>query len=223
MKWIRLHAALLLALIVFGAGWLLRDWLGIGLEAEAIRARVDGLGWVAPFAFLLLVVFRTFLVIPSSVLLLAGGLLFGVGQATLLGGLGLFVGAVLWFALARSFGREWLRARMGIGFERIEPHLGRVGPLVVGLATAHPAGPTTPVHVAAGIAALPFGAFVLATGLGSPARAFAYSFFGSTLLDPGSPEFYVATAFIVGVFALPLLHPAVRRRLFGRLGARRGP
>jgi hypothetical protein len=47
-------------------------------------------------------------------------------------------------------------------------------------------------------------------------RAAAYSLFGATLLDWGSPRFYAVTAALLVVALAPLVHPAFRRWLFGR-------
>ena len=97
-----------------------------------------------------------------------------------------------------------------------------MGPWIVGAVTAYPTGPMTPFHYGAGLSSISVLAFALAIGVSAPLRAAAYSFFGSTLLAPGSPEFYAATAVLVGFVVLPLLHPRLRRRLF-RSASGHGP
>ena len=47
-------------------------------------------------------------------------------------------------------------------------------------------------------------------------RAFAYAFFGSTLLDVGSREFFVATAALLAVALLPLAHRGLREKVLVR-------
>jgi uncharacterized membrane protein YdjX (TVP38/TMEM64 family) len=83
----------------------------------------------------------------------------------------------------------------------------------VGVVTAHPIGPMSPVFWGAGFAAVPVLGFLVAVGLAAPVRAFAYSFFGSTLLDPGTPRFWVATAVLVAVALVPFAHPGFRSRM----------
>lgn len=210
---------LVMALVaaLFGIGWFVRGQLGFELSAESIRSWVQGLGWLGPAIFVLAVTFRHFLFLPSSTLwLLVGGLLFPVAVATAIGGLGVFLSALLWFGIARVFGRDWLKPRLGARFDEIEPHLERAGPLLVGLTTAHPVSPMTGFHMAAGVAAIPVASFALAVGIASPTRAFACSLFGSTLLDVSSPAFLGATIVILATLIVPLAHPGLRDQIFNR-------
>ncbi len=211
--------ALPLLLLVFVAalfllGRELRGELGIELSAESIQQWVISLGWKAPVAFVLLLVFRQFLLVPSILILAAGGVCFGAATGTALGALGIVVSAALKFAVARGIGRAWLRPRFGEAMRMLERRIEMAGPWLVGLATAHPTGPMGPMHWAAGFSTLSAFSFFAAIVPSAPVRAFAYSFFGSTLLAPGSPRFYAATFTLLLVALLPLAHPAVRRRLF---------
>jgi uncharacterized membrane protein YdjX (TVP38/TMEM64 family) len=123
------------------------------------------------------------------------------------------VSGCLKFGLARWLGREWLRARFGERFERLERRIDRLGPVVIGLSTAHPLGVLAPFHWGAGLSSIRFTSFVVALVLGAPVRAFAFSSFGAALTDPATTEFFVVSL-ALGALMLPLAHPAVRRRLF---------
>ena len=206
----------LLALVVGAVvlGRVARQEAGIEVSAESIQTWVSSLGWQAPALYVGLVTFRIFLLLPSWVVLSAGGLVFGAFLGTVLGGLGVLLSAALGYGLARGIGRDWVRPRMQARLERHGQSLERVGPLLVGLVTAHPMGPMTVFHWAAGFATVPLLGFLMAVLLGGPTRAFIYSFFGSTLLEAGSGEFYLATTILVVVALLPLAHPGIRRRLF---------
>ncbi len=201
---------------LFVAGHYVRNGLGVELAADSLRDWVRGLGVAAPIAYVGLVTFRQFLLVPSSLLLAAGGLAFGAALGTLLGGVGIVLSALLGFTLARTLGREWLRLRMGERLASLERHSQRVGPLVVGLATAHPLGPMSPVHWGAGLASMRWLIFFAVVGIAGPARAFLLSTLGASLVEPRSPGFWVAAALVGAALVLPLAHPAVRRRLLGR-------
>ncbi len=209
--------ALVIGAVVLGRA--VRQEAGIEVSAESIQTWVSSLGWQAPALYVGLVTFRIFLILPSWVVLSAGGLVFGAFLGTVLGGLGVLLSAAMGYGLARGIGRDWVRPRMQARLERYGQSLDRVGPLLVGVVTAHPMGPMTAFHWAAGFATVPLLGFVMAVLLGGPTRAFIYSFFGSTLLEPGSGAFYLATTILVVVALLPLAHPGIRRRLFA---ARRG-
>ncbi len=206
----------LLALVVGAVvlGRVARQEAGIEVSAESIQTWVSSLGWQAPALYVGLVTFRIFLLLPSWVVLSAGGLVFGAFLGTVLGGLGVLLSAAMGYGLARGIGRDWVRPRMQARLERYGQSLDRVGPLLVGVVTADPMGPMTAFHWAAGFATVPLLGFLMAVLLGGPTRAFIYSFFGSTLLEPGSGEFYLATTILVVVALLPLAHPGIRRRLF---------
>lgn len=206
-----LFAALLAALVLGGRA--ARNALGIELDADSIQAAVAALGWRGPALFVGLVTFRQFLFLPSALVLPAGGVVFGAVEGTLLGALGILLSAAMKYALARGLGRDWLRARFGAAVDAFERHAEAAGPLVVGVVTAHPIGPMAPLFWGAGFAAVPVAGFLGAVALAAPVRAFTYAFFGSTLLDPGTPRFWVATLVLLGLALLPLAHPGFRARL----------
>lgn len=207
-------ALLALVLALMGGGRAVRANLGIELDPASIQTAVAALGWKGPALFVGLVTFRQFLFLPSALVLPAGGVVFGAAAGTALGALGILLSAVLKYGLARLLGRDWLQARFGAAVSAFERHAGALGPLVVGLGTAHPLGPMAAIFWAAGFAAVPVLGYLLAVALAAPVRAFAFSFFGSTLLDPGTARFWVATLLLVAAALLPLAHRGLRARLW---------
>jgi uncharacterized membrane protein YdjX (TVP38/TMEM64 family) len=206
---------LLLALIagLVGVGILARSELGIEFSRESVESLVSGLGWKASALFVGLVSFRQFLGLPSMVVLSAGGAVFGAAAGTALGALGITISAIFGYSVARGAGREWLRARLGARADDFQRRADAAGPFIAGVATAHPAGPMTAFHWGSGLASVPVIPFVLGVAIGSPIRAFLYSFFGSTLFEPGAPRFMLASLILLAVALLPLAHPASRSRL----------
>jgi uncharacterized membrane protein YdjX (TVP38/TMEM64 family) len=213
----RLLPPALVGLVLAGvaAGAYLRGDLPEEVSAEAIRDWVLALGWKAPAIYVGLVAFRTFLFLPSWAVLAAGGLCFGIALGTLLGGAGILVSALYQFVVARAIGRAWVRPYLGERTLRAERRLQRIGAVFVGFTTAHPIGPLTPFHLAAGLSAMPALGFVVAVLLASPLRSLSWSVFGASLLDTGSPRFWLTTAVLLLVTVLPLAHPKVRGALFG--------
>jgi uncharacterized membrane protein YdjX (TVP38/TMEM64 family) len=198
------------------AGYRLRAHLGLGSSLADLQAAVQDLGWRGPGVFLALVTFRQFLAIPAALLLAAGGLCFGVALGTLLGAAGIIVSGLGKFGIARAVGRRWISVRPGGRLARLEARVQRLGPGMIGLSTAHPLGILAPFHWAAGLSAVRLAPFALALCLGAPVRAFAYSVFGATLVDPGTPAFWVAALGLAAVIVLPLLIPGVRARVMAR-------
>lgn len=204
-------AALLVA--AFAVGQDLRGDLG-PVTLESLRQSVEALGWRGPVIYLGLVTFRQFLLLPSAIVLSAGGLCFGVAVGTALGSAGIVLSGLMKFGVARGIARSWIESRLEGRLAPWRTRIETAGPLVVALATAHPLGPMAPAHWAAGLSSIPIGPFLLALLLASPLRAAAYSFFGSILLQAESGWFTVAAAALLLLILCPLLHPAVRRQIF---------
>ena len=208
--------------VVLGLAFLLGGWLHQSfdgsLSPSGLREWVRSWGNLGPVLFVLVLTFRQFLFLPSLLLVSVGGLCFGVFWGTLLGGLGLFLSGVITFSLGRGLGgdrvRRWVQAKFPDFDERLES----VGPWLVFGVMVYPGGPMTGVFWASGLSAIPFAPFALAVALGGLVRAFTYSFFGASLSDGLTPEFYVAVAVMAAIFILPLCFPSVRRMFSGWRG-----
>jgi uncharacterized membrane protein YdjX (TVP38/TMEM64 family) len=74
----------------------------------------------------------------------------------------------------------------------------------------------TPLYFAAGLSRIRFAPFLAACAVAGPIRAGLYAWFGSQLVDIGSPRFWVSTAVLAAAAVLPLAHPRVRRWLLSR-------
>ncbi|MCH7890966.1 MAG: hypothetical protein IH921_05625, partial [Gemmatimonadetes bacterium] len=97
--------ALLLGLFLIGTA--VRSQLDFDLAPELVRTYVLGLGVMAKLGFVGLLIFRNFLLLPSMVLLTAGGLAFGTLAGTLLGGTGILLSGMMNFGIARAVAHDW--------------------------------------------------------------------------------------------------------------------
>ncbi len=208
--------AVTVALYVVGSD--VRQDLGIEFSVEGLetlRMRILGLGWQGPLVFVLLVTFRGFLLIPSHIPLILGGIVFGALAGTSWGALGLLLSALLQFGAARILGDDWVQPRLGADGRAIEERIRRFGPGPVWLLTAHPLGPQTPINLGAGLVAMDLWKFALAVALAAPLRAGVYAMLGTSAVRwNASTSIGLAVAF--GIIALlPLASPTLRHRLWG--------
>jgi uncharacterized membrane protein YdjX (TVP38/TMEM64 family) len=158
----------------FGFAWLARGALGIEWSAESVRE--------GPIFFVLLTGFRSFLLVPSQIMLVAAGLCFGAGMGTVYGALGLMVSGCVAFGLARWVGREAVLANVPENMRWAFSAAGSgAGATVVLVGTAYPVGPITAFHAGAGLTAMAIPIFLLALASGSVVRAAVYAYFGSAL------------------------------------------
>lgn len=203
-------------LLLMRAGYEFRASSGIELSPDSLRAYVQSVGPIAPAVFFGMVTFRSVLLLPSALVLTAGGLLFGAPLGALLGGLGLVASALWCFGAARWMGRDWVQSRIPARLRPIEERAESFGPPLIGLATAHPMGVMTPLYFAAGLSRIRLAPFLAACAIAGPFRAGLYAWFGAELMDFGSPRFWTATGVLVAVALLPFAHPRVRRWLIVR-------
>lgn len=208
VRWSRWPLSRWLALGVLAAGIGLAVGLGsrhgVDLDPARLREWIESQGWRAPLVFVLAASLRIFLVLPSWVVMSAGGLLFGVVGGTLFGTVGFTLGSLLVFGLARAIGRDAVEGRLSGGLARMDAYLRRRGARWLGFYTALPVSPLTPAHAAAGLSGMTVGAFAAGVATGLLPRTFLFSFFGDTLASGDAGRITVAAvavalAVVVGV------------------------
>ena len=227
--------ALVVAALFAGALWL-RGESGVEFNPESLRDAVARAGVWAPFVYVLVVAFRVPLGMPSQLVLIGGGLLFGTLAGTVYGAAGLVLSAVVLFLGARWAGRESVMMRLPARFQPLLDIAGsRAGIAFVAVGTGYPFGPVTMYHIAAGLTGMSLGAFALAAAMGSAVRGYTYTFLGSTLSSQqggasGSqwtgPDWeLVARALAILTLALvvPLLFRRPRSWIVQALGRSRTP
>ncbi len=188
----------------------------IQASLQSLRAAVIRLGWIAPLAFILMVTFRYFLLLSSGLVLTVGGLVFGAVQGTLLGFIGILLSGLFHFYVGRYGGRDLVERFFGHRLDKFKNQIETAGPWVVGACVAHPAGSMGLVQTAAGMSTIQFPKFFLAVTLTAPIRAGCYAFLGATIVEMEVWVMVLAGVIIAVLGALPVLHPIVQEKLFGR-------
>jgi len=202
-------------LVVVGATGLFALWQahrGFHFTPDGLRDWVRGYGAWAPVVFTGAFVLRPFIFFPSSLLFLAGGLAFGVAWGTLYAAVGGTAGALVGFSFARALGREFVEAQTGVSIP--EERRNHWGAGLVLLLNLIPIFPMTAINYGAGLSGMGMMPFTFAVIGGLTPRAFAYSFFGHSLLHVGSMEFRIGLAFLSTLVVIPLY---LRRRLTRRI------
>jgi len=207
---VALLAAMGLAAWVHGQG-------GVTLDPVEWRARIAEFGWLAPAGFVVVASLRPFLLMPSWVIMSAGGLLFGVTGGILIGTFGFTVGAVMMFGMCRGLGRDVVARYSGDGrMGRIDAYLTERGPVWMAAWTGLPVTPLTPVHAAAGLSGMPFLGFMAAVAIGFLPRTAVYSFFGDSIAQGDTQNITLAA----GLLLVGIVIGVVITRRFG--GGKRG-
>ena len=206
----------LLTLFVVGGG-LLRNALGIEWSSEGVRSMVVDAGVWAPILFTVLLVFRLFLVIPSVILLPAGGLLFGAFEGAIYGTIGLTISGLLNYGVVWWAGPEAIQARVSPRWKGVlEIARSRAGAGAIVVITAYPFGPITVAHLGAAAAGMSLLSYFFAVMTGSLVRSATFSFFGASLVE--SDRLGWASLAMASALIIPLLIPRSRawlRQSFG--------
>ncbi len=210
----RRFAFFALFVAVTGAIALARGRDLLPLTPAAIGDSIRGWGPAAPLLFAGIFVLRPFIFFPSTLLFLAGGLAFGVGWGTFYSALGGTLGAVIGFTIARMLGYEFVQAQFGERLPDVQHARWGVG--LVFLLNLIPVVPMTAINYGAGLSGMEVLPFTMAVLCGLTPRAFAYSFFGHSLLHVRSKEFVAALALLVVLLVIPLY---IRRHLNRRAAA----
>jgi len=212
-RWRRRLYVLGFVAAAFLLGSTAQEQLGVSFTVEGLRAFrqwVQNLGWWGPAVFILLVVFRLFIGLSSHLVLILGGLAFGVTGGVLWGCLGLVASALLLYYLARQLGADWVERRFGEQYTAMLQRIQRLGAVAIFAITAHPIGLLTPAHLAAGTIGLDARRFAVAVALAAPIRTIPFAFLGTAVLDLTVAQSLAIAGVLLLVFVLPLFSPRVR-------------
>jgi uncharacterized membrane protein YdjX (TVP38/TMEM64 family) len=178
-----------------------------------VRDWVDGIGPLAPLAFVAVSSLLTPLMFPGPLLAGASGLLFGTALGFPVTLASAVLGASIAFMISRSVAPDAVEQLAGPRLKAIEELVSRRGFVSVLYARITPGVPYTLVNYAAGLTRIPLAVFAAATALGTAPRAFAYTALGGSLGNLRSPEAAIAVGVLVviGSIGLALLYRERRR------------
>ena len=178
---------LLLVLIALGLITILVLRSGIGARhwtPQTLRAEILSWGWWAPVAYIAGFTLRVFVLIPASVMILVGALLFGPWWGALYTVVGGTLCAAIEFGVARWVGREmierWLTSRLPL--EAFEQRLARRGFVTVLVLRLVPNVPFELLNATLGVSPVRWRNFLTATALGFIPWTFAFGWAGEALL-----------------------------------------
>lgn len=188
-------------LLLLLAGFVGAYWLRVesGLEfttPQELRLRFAALGTAAPLFYVLALALRPLFFVPSAVLFVAGGLLFGTMGGVLWGTLGGTLSALVVYTVARVLGREAIEHRLRGSLTKADAYLERRSVLWLAGANALPMTPFNLIHCAMGLSGIDPIRFLLGTSLGLVPRCALFSFFGAALLE-GKSRILLASALVM--------------------------
>jgi uncharacterized membrane protein YdjX (TVP38/TMEM64 family) len=149
-------------------------------QLVGVLAWIDGLGAIAPIAFILLYILVTVAFIPASVVTLGAGVVFGVIKGSLLVFIGAMLGATAAFLVGRYLAQDWVARRTADRpkFQAIDAAIAREGRKVIFLLRLSPLFPFNLLNYGLGLSQVSLKDYVLGT-LGIVPGTIMYVYLGS--------------------------------------------
>lgn len=173
-----------------------------GYGPEDIRDFIQKKGILAPIVYVLLLSLLPLLLFPDSVLVIAGGMLFGLVRGTILTSIGSLIGGVIAFLISRAFGSKVVRKITKKDLVLFEKYKGYSGFFIILLLRLIPLFPFKVVSYSAGLTDMKLRDFCLATVIGSLPGIIVYTNLGDKANDFGSKGFYVSVVLVVLLFVV---------------------
>lgn len=185
------------------------------LEPEALAERVRAAGPWAPGLLVGFLIVQSIVVpLPSQVILVAAGFVYGPWAGFAIGWAGILAGAAACFGLARALGRPFVeRFASRERLAEVDAYVAERGLRAAFLTVlslrlfAHVTFDVT--SYACGLLRFPFGWFALATGLGEIPKVFLFTYLGVGL--GGAPPWLVASI-VAGILGAGVAVLWLRRR-----------
>lgn len=193
--------AVIAVLLYFG-----QPLLPLFSDPETARETIGGLGFWAPFAFMLMQVAQVIIApLPGQVSGLIGGFLFGPWLGLLYTVIGSFVGFWIVFVLARKLGRPFVERFVKTEtLERFDGLLTRRGPFVLFLIYLLPAFPDDVISFIAGLTRIPIRTLLLVSVAGRLPGYLVLSLAGDGLTGENMNPIVVGGAVVLALAILAI-------------------
>lgn len=160
-------------------------------------------GKYAVLAFLLIFALKPLvMVIPSTIMSITAGILFGPFYGFMMSLTGFFISGTFAFALSRFLGKDFVNKILKGKVVTLNKNLNKNGFKVLLLLRLPPVLPYDPVSYACGLSEMKYFDFITASVIGVMPETFCYSVIGENFRDPMSAKFLLPLIFIIGATAV---------------------
>lgn len=166
----------------------LRSMLGAFESVEQVRAYILSFGaWAVAISFLMMVLQSVTAPIPAFFITFANAMVWGWWRGAILSWTSAMAGAALCFFISRVYGRGVAEKFVtGKGLDEVDVFFEKYGKNAILVARLLPFVPFDPISYAAGLTAMSFRDFFIATGLGQLPATVVYSYAAAQSTDPST-------------------------------------
>lgn len=154
-----------------------------GIDPVRLQAWLTAAGIWAPMAYILAYAVATMLILPSTVLNLTGGALFGPVMGTVWTSIAAVLAAIASFIFTRTVGRAAVAKRLSGRWQAMDLEVRRGGLFYMFAVRLIPVMPYGLVNFAAGLTSVSFKDYVIGTALGTVPSVLPFVLLGSSGLQ----------------------------------------
>lgn len=214
-KRIMIPAAALFLLFMVLAAVLTAYRYTVSISVQQTKAYIEGFGIMAPAVFTGMCILRGITFLPCGIFSALGGAVFGKLMGTVLTLLGLTVGSVLTFYMARVIGKDWVKRKLGHRYVKYDGLITRDFSYSIFIMRVLPVLPYDAVSCAAGLSGVGLVKFVTETFVGSMPGVFLYVYFGDSIRSMSYKRIGISLLIILLLSIVPFLYRYVRRTRVG--------
>lgn len=174
-----------------------------GYGPKEIKDFIQGKGIMAPIIYLALLSSLPLLLFPDSVLVIAGGMIFGLFWGTVLTTVGSLIGAAISFYISRKLGQQVVKKLIKKDLVLFDKK--NSGFFLILMLRLIPLFPFKIVSYSAGLSDVKFKDFALATTIGSLPGIIVYTNLGDKTTVFGSKDFYLSIGLLIGLFVISFI------------------
>lgn len=176
-----------------------------GYGPNEIKDYIQSFGLWAPFIYIIILSLLPLLLFPDSVLVIAGGMIFGLVKGAIFTTIGSLIDASIAFYISRLLGQQIVKKIIKKDLVMFRDYSKKSGFFIILMLRLIPLFPFKVVSYSAGLSDVKFKDFALATTIGSLPGILVYTNLGDKTTVLGSKDFYIAVGLLIGLFFISFL------------------
>lgn len=176
----------------------------LNLGSEEIKNYVQGFGKIGPLVYIIMFSLVPLTLFPDSVLAIAGGLIFGLFKGYIYTTIGALIGGTISFYISRYWGREVVKKLTKEKLDKVEEMINNRGFIIIFILRLIPLLPYDVISYGAGLTAVKYKDFLLATLFGTIPGILVFTNLGAQTVNIGSNSFYISVALLILLFIISI-------------------
>lgn len=176
-----------------------------GYGPNEIKEYIQGQGSMAPIIYVVILTLLPLLLFPDSVLVIAGGMIFGLWGGAVLTCIGSLLGGVIAFTISRTLGTKVVKRIIKRDIVIFHNKNTKNAFLLILMMRLIPLFPFKVVSYSAGLTDMKLKDFSLATALGSLPGIIVYTNLGDKTTAIGTTDFYISIGLVVILFVISFM------------------